>query len=298
MLHGRSLGVVVVPAVLGSLATITVLFRCYVRIRIVNRFGWDDGFMATAMITNLMFALCGIIGGVYGIGRKTEDFHDRPKDFQRAMLCWWLGQLSYAITATIMRVSIGLTLARFAPSKVHLRFLYGIIVLSTLTGVLLFFFATFQCSPVSYYWDKTSGQGICHNDIEVKIIYFYSVIDAVFDLAIGILPALFISHLLLDRSDKIAIAGLLGLGCLALAAVIARAPFVHLMTEESFLYETTMVAITSDIETSVGIIAGSFMVMRPAFSMFTKSKAKGLGKCHLTTLTDSQMTGDTLKAEA
>ncbi|GAB1205999.1 hypothetical protein APSETT445_004680 [Aspergillus pseudonomiae] len=56
MLHGRSLGVVVVPAVLGSLATITVLFRCYVRIRIVNRFGWDDGFMAAAMGSTVLYS--------------------------------------------------------------------------------------------------------------------------------------------------------------------------------------------------------------------------------------------------
>ncbi|OGM42499.1 hypothetical protein ABOM_008346 [Aspergillus bombycis] len=197
-----------------------------------------------------------------------------------------------------MRLSIGITLARFAPSRVHLYFLYGTIALSTVAGVFAFFFATFRCSPVSYYWDKTSGQGICHNEIEVRVIYFYSVIEAVFDLAIGILPALFINHLELNRRTKFAIAGLLGLGCLAFAAVIARIPFTHLMTEASFLYETTIVAVTSDVETGIGIIAGSFMVMRPAFSMFTKSKTKEIAKGHVSPYRGSQTSDDTLRADS
>lgn len=92
--------------------------------------------------------------------------------------------------------------------------LYGIMVLSTITGAVLFFFAIFQCSPISFYWDKEGVQGICRTDTEVKIMYFYSVIDVIFDIAIGILPAIFIHKLKLDRRTKLGIAGLLGLGCM------------------------------------------------------------------------------------
>ncbi|KAB8215668.1 major facilitator superfamily domain-containing protein [Aspergillus novoparasiticus] len=54
-------------------------------------------------------------------------------------------------------------------------------------------------------------------------MYFYSVIDVIFDIAIGILPAIFIRNLKLDRRTKLGIAGLLGLGCMfAPAARAAR----------------------------------------------------------------------------
>ncbi|KAB8268070.1 hypothetical protein BDV30DRAFT_231018 [Aspergillus minisclerotigenes] len=170
-------------------------------------------------------------------------------------------------------------------------------VLSTITGALLFFFAIFQCSPISFYWDKEGVQGICRRDTEVKIMYFYSVIDVIFDIAIGILPAIFIRKLKLDRRTKLGIAGLLGLGCIACAAVIARIPFLHLMTEESFLYETTMVAVCSDVETGLGIMAGCFMVMRRGFSFFNKSNEKDIPKGYVTPQFVSQTSDSTLRVE-
>ncbi|KAE8363729.1 hypothetical protein BDV27DRAFT_145882 [Aspergillus caelatus] len=156
-------------------------------------------------------------------------------------------------------------------------------VLSTITGTLLFFFAIFQLGV----------QGICCRDTEVKIMYFYSVIDVIFDLAIGILPAIFIRKTKLDRRTKFGIASLLGLGCLACAAVIARIPFLHLMTEESFLYETTMVAVCFDVETGLGIMAGCFMVMRRAF-FFTRPNDKENAKGYVSPHFVSQATISTL----
>jgi hypothetical protein len=39
-----------VAAAFLALSTIAVLLRCYVRLRIVKAFGWDDGFMILAMV--------------------------------------------------------------------------------------------------------------------------------------------------------------------------------------------------------------------------------------------------------
>jgi hypothetical protein len=42
-----------VAAAFLALSTIAVLLRCYVRLRIVKAFGWDDGFMILAMVCSL-----------------------------------------------------------------------------------------------------------------------------------------------------------------------------------------------------------------------------------------------------
>ncbi|KAE8383146.1 hypothetical protein BDV26DRAFT_252203 [Aspergillus bertholletiae] len=276
-MYGRSLAIIMVPAVFGTLSVTTVCLRCFVRIKIVKQFGWDDHIMIIAAISNLGFALCGIIGGVYGIGRKLEYFEDRPDDFQKAMLCWWFGQIFYTLAATAMRLSISITLLRFTSSRVHVAFLYGIMVVSTVAGTALLFFTIFQCSPISYYWRRLEIQGECHDSIEVNLIYFYSGMDAICDIAIGFLPAVLIRKLTINRRTKAGIAVLLGLGCVAISGVIARIPFVHLMTKSEFLYQTTWMAICSDFETGIGIIAGSLMVMRPAFSFFTNSRRSTRG---------------------
>lgn len=86
------------------------------------------------------------------------------------------------------------------------------------------------------------------------------------------------------------------------------------MTEESFLCkdmplelllstltirsdETTMVAVCSDVETGLGIMAGCFMVMRRGFSFFNKSNEKDIPKGYVTPQFVSQTSDSTLRVE-
>lgn len=46
----RSLSVKVVAAVFLPVASVAVILRCYVRLRIVRAFGWDDGMMVFALV--------------------------------------------------------------------------------------------------------------------------------------------------------------------------------------------------------------------------------------------------------
>ena len=44
-----------------SIACVTVILRCYVRLRIVRSFGWDDGVMVAAMVC---FSTCALFSVV------------------------------------------------------------------------------------------------------------------------------------------------------------------------------------------------------------------------------------------
>lgn len=37
-------------ATLGALSLVTTVLRCYVRLRIIKRWGWDDSFMVAAFV--------------------------------------------------------------------------------------------------------------------------------------------------------------------------------------------------------------------------------------------------------
>lgn len=54
MADDRSLVVKAVPAVFLTIACLTVILRCYVRISIVKAFGVDDGAMVLSMVGRLL----------------------------------------------------------------------------------------------------------------------------------------------------------------------------------------------------------------------------------------------------
>ncbi|KAL3457264.1 hypothetical protein BJX64DRAFT_280766 [Aspergillus heterothallicus] len=272
MLTGRSEALVIVIAVMLSLSLATVCMRCFVRLRIVRIFGWDDGLMVLAMIFNTAFAICGLVGAVFGIGKRPTYFETRPEDFRRALLCWWLGQVFYIVTTTTMRQSIVILLFRFTLERVHRIALWTVSILSLAVGVVFLFFTIFQCSPVNYYWNSLTTRGSCLDiNLLTDIVYFYSATAAACDLTIGLLPAFLIRRLRASRGTKVGIAIILGIGCVASAAVIVRIPFLESLKNEDFLYSTSQVAIWSNIEASLGITAGSLAPLRPLSRMVSSS---------------------------
>lgn len=49
-LEGRSQAIFVVTTVFLGLSFVAVCLRCFVRLRLVRAFGWDDGLMVSAMV--------------------------------------------------------------------------------------------------------------------------------------------------------------------------------------------------------------------------------------------------------
>lgn len=72
-------------------------------------------------------------------------------------------------------------------------------------------------------------------DLLVGIVYMYSAAAAVCDFTIGLLPAFMIGRLKMDRHTKMAVIGVLSIGCVASTAVIVRIPFVRPSKSREFL---------------------------------------------------------------
>ncbi|KAL3449888.1 hypothetical protein BJX65DRAFT_294492 [Aspergillus insuetus] len=270
MLEGRSESLVIVIAVMLAVSLTTVCLRCFVRLRITRKFGWDDALMVLAMIFNLAFAICGLIGATFGIGKRMTYFASRPSDHQSALLCWWLGQIFYILATTTMRQSIVILLFRFTLERIHKIVLWTVSILSFVVGIIFLFFTIFQCSPVDYYWKRLTTRGSCIDiDVLTDIVYFYSAVAAACDLTIGLLPAFLIRRLRASIGTKAGIAVILGIGCVASAAVIVRIPFLHSLKSAEFLHATSQVAIWSNIEASLGITAGSLAPLRPLCNLST-----------------------------
>ncbi|KAL2864848.1 uncharacterized protein BJX67DRAFT_383476 [Aspergillus lucknowensis] len=264
MLEGRSKAIIIVIAVTFALSLATVSLRCWVRLRLVRSFGWDDGFMVLAMAFNVSFAICGLVGASFSIGRRLMDLDNPIHDAQMGLLCWYLGQISYILTTTAMRQSIVFLLFRFTFERAHRIALYLVSFFSFAVGMIFLFFTIFQCRPVQFYWHRLTMEGRCLDiNMLINIVYFYSSVAAACDLTIGVLPALLIRHLRVSRRTKIGVAIILGIGCVSSAAVLVRIPFLTSLKSVEFLYATYHVSIWSNLEASLGIIAGSLAPLRP-----------------------------------
>ncbi|KAJ5639149.1 uncharacterized protein N7484_007011 [Penicillium longicatenatum] len=282
-LEGRSLSIFVVTTIFLGLSFIAVCLRCFVRIKLVKAFGWDDGLMVFAMLLNILFALCGITGALYGIGQKTDVLIERGT-METAMFWWWLGQTVYVWVCGVAKASIALALLRLTVSRMHRVALWGVIAVTTIVGLVFWFMLTLQCHPVSYFWQRVRMyntppeilSGSCVNlDGIIDIAYVYSVTATMCDLTLGLLPVSLVWNLQMNARTKAALAGILGMGCVASAAVIVRIPFLHDYKDTNFLYATTNISIWSNIEAGLGIAAGSLVTLRPLFRWFRDPSSVG-----------------------
>ncbi|GIJ88290.1 hypothetical protein Asppvi_007210 [Aspergillus pseudoviridinutans] len=266
-LHGRSLSLFIVTLVFLCISFTAVALRCFVRLRLVKAFGWDDGLMVLAMLFNIWFSICGLAGSVAGIGRRFDQF-DSKQDIQKALLWWWLGESAYVWVVALARISIAMLLLRITVQRRQSAVMYMVIGLTATVGLAFWLVLTLQCHPAKEFWQRT-GRGHCINTQYVlDISYLYSAVACLCDFTLGLFPVYILKDLRMSWRTKWALRVVLGMGCIAGAAVAARIPFLPDYKDPDFLYATTNIAISSNIEAGLGITAGSLVTLRPLMRWF------------------------------
>lgn len=72
-----------------------------------------------------------------------------------------------------------------------------------------------QCTPPSYFWNKTDSAGSCMDiNVILNITYVYSAISAISDFVIGLLPIFVLRKSNMRSRIKVALVGILGLACM------------------------------------------------------------------------------------
>ncbi|KAL4790480.1 hypothetical protein BDV19DRAFT_334060 [Aspergillus venezuelensis] len=265
-----------VAAAFLTLSSIAVILRCYVRLRIVRAFGWDDGVMIFAMLFYAMFCGCMIGGSLWGTGRHLTELTAKQREV--AMEYWFLCDVAYAVSSVLAKISVAIFLLRVVFLPAHRATLYSVTGLTVAAGIVFFVMLVAQCSPVSFWWTRMAGDtnGECGlvNAIAI-MLYVFSVTSALFDLTVGLLPILLVRKLQMGRRTKIAVAGLLGMACVASIAIIIRIPYVHTIRNPDFLYATVEIAIWSAVEIGLSITAGSLATTRPLFrGLFSRADSR------------------------
>lgn len=196
-----------------------------------------------------------------------------------------MSELAYVVTATFLRISIGLLLLQiFANQGAAVR----IVIICTLafTTICTFtFFIVFllQCRPVSYWWKQIARTATGHC-INLRVVnYLISGEVAICDLILAFLPIAFISRMeAMALRTKIYVCSLLGMGGIICIAVILRTWFIAVLVKhqkKDFTYYSTNVVLCSTIECGLGIMCANIATARPLLSKLkcVKRKARATG---------------------
>lgn len=163
----------------------------------------------------------------------------------------------------LSKISIGYLLLRVAVKKIHAWIIYGAMVITGITCTVFFFVVIFQCSPVSFFWNKHQD-GTCVNiEVIIGLAYLYSACSVITDFTFALLPAWIIMGLQLHKRTKFALIPLMAMGCVASAAVVVRFAYLPRFRDPDFLWATLDIAIWSTVEQGLAIAAGSLATLRP-----------------------------------
>ena len=213
----RNLEVKAVAATFMSIAAVTVILRCYVRLRIVKAFGWDDGAMVIAMVFYALFSGSMIGGSLYGTGRHFSELTAQQR--VTAMEYWWFCEIAYCFASVGCKVSVCIFLLRITVKREQIYILYCVMGLTAICGLAFMLIMLLQCKPLEYFWTRSaldpSIPGSCMNvQIVIAMTYVYSAFAAICDFTVGILPIFLVRNLSMRRQTKVAVVGILSMACM------------------------------------------------------------------------------------
>lgn len=131
-----------------------------------------------------------------------------------SLRAWYLCEVLYSPITVCARISICVFILRIAAQKVHRLILIVNIGLISVISFAFFFVMVLQCSPPSYFWKQVLGaEGKCIDpNIVPDATIAHSVISAISDWIVGLLPIAILWHVKINRRTKASIALMLSMG--------------------------------------------------------------------------------------
>lgn len=258
--EGPSLKLLIIVTVLLAIATIAILLRIWARL-IIKGFGLDDWLMILGWALLVFCTIADYLCIGYGVGAHA----DRLTEYQIEQAKKWflVAGITYAAATAPVKASICVVILRITRHKVYRWILYVVIFLSVSGSFIRVVTYLARCQPLEAAWNPLKGK--CGStSILTNVSYFFGAICILTDWVCAILPAFILWNVQLSTKLKAYIGIMLALGVLASVATIVRMKYLlNYQDPDDYVYGITPIAIWSNMECCVGIVAGSLATMRP-----------------------------------
>lgn len=259
------------PRVMGSLITLlifaygTYALRLYVRMG--KTWGADDTAMTIALLPFTVLTISCILASLNGVGvhqsRLAEPGNEKYQTL--GLMYFFLFEVFYCAAIIPIKLSIALMLIRIAQNrKAYVYAQWAMMGLFFVADGGACFYIIFQCSPVSNAWNAPSK---CEPAVYLADVYYATTaVNIVTDWVTALLPIPLLWGVRLERSEKLSVAAILGLGIFAsLAACIRLNYTVRLTSQADYLFGVANIVIWGYGEIAVGMFCGCLATLRPLF---------------------------------
>ncbi|KAJ4294995.1 hypothetical protein N0V90_007003 [Kalmusia sp. IMI 367209] len=259
---GPGLTLLIVMSICLALTTIVVALRICARL-MIKAFGLDDWLMILGWACLTFVFISDFIFINHGIGAHADRIS--PYDKKVAQKWFLLAGIGYAISTAPIKASICVLLLRITANTraLYTYILYGNIFLACVGTLVRVVAYTARCKPFAAAWDPTLGK--CSSPtILTNTSYFFGATCILTDGVCAVLPTVVVWHMRLERRIKWYIGVILALGFLASIATMIRMRYLTYYGDPSdTLYNLVPIALWSEMECTLGIMAGSLATLRP-----------------------------------
>ncbi|KAK7562411.1 hypothetical protein IWX49DRAFT_554298 [Phyllosticta citricarpa] len=259
------------------LTCVSVGARCWVRIRMIRSFGWDDALMCISLVLFTVYCISIIVIAFdYGGGTHTLVIG-------QAIHWVIVSETMYVVTAMTVKLSLGVFFLRILIRPWQRCFVYAVMVLTTLLSVFFFFNLIFMCGNPKDYLVRYVADECAPRDVQRALAYLSAAVGAFTDWTYAVLPLQIVLQANMQMRGKISVLLILSLGTIGSVCSTVRIKYIDgLISPTDFFWNATMIAIWSITECGAGITAGSLATLRPLFKhwftavrTFTQSSSSG-----------------------
>ncbi|KJK76089.1 hypothetical protein H634G_08495 [Metarhizium anisopliae BRIP 53293] len=266
-----------VPLTFAALATVAYALRVYATLVLARRVRVEDFFMGCAVLLMIGNTASVLLKAFNGIGVPDKDLpHYRQVNFK---LGSWLVIKFWSASMIFAKLAIILFLRRVTGVNRTARAALDILaVLVVIWGASNFFYTTWFCKPVAYYWDRSIEGGWCvDNDlymIESKIIASTAV---AMDVAMLSIPIPTIWHLQIRLRQKIGITFILCIGVVVCVFSLLRAVQFSQFDTANLSTSSILEGLWTVLENYFTVLCGCLPQLGPLFRRSTKEKEMSSG---------------------
>jgi hypothetical protein len=103
----------------------------------IKSFGKDDVAMIVTLLLFTGYLSCQAAAVTHGIGRHRKDIPE--EDLPIGFAAWMFAEVFYTLSASVLKVAVGLFLARITQNKMHILMIRVMMGATMLIGTIYFF---------------------------------------------------------------------------------------------------------------------------------------------------------------
>ncbi|KAK6852448.1 hypothetical protein PG995_010999 [Apiospora arundinis] len=219
--------------IIGVVATFLVLawlccfFRLYIRLWIVRAAGLDDLFVVLNMVTITAGCIATCIAIKYGLGQHILQVEPwQVEGFQKSFYVMFA---TYACSAAFIKLALLFQYRRVFPrgSTMH-KVVIGLIVFTSLWGIVYGLMSWIPCVPISDYWKTNApdnhcyGFGAHHPKAFLATFESHTAVNMILDVTLLVIPAFLLWKEGGTRAGQLRLLALLMMGVCVIALAAWR----------------------------------------------------------------------------